>query len=159
MDHGKVGKTPKGKVIGRVGELTPGQTKKFTLRRGKRDFEAMLVNYQGRYFAYVNRCPHVGINLDWVDNQFFTVDGRYLMCANHGAVFEPPTGECVWGPCVGASLQSLPLEVIGEKILDHLPPIPRRWLPGQRPRELSRLREPLPAYDDAVGFYSRPVPE
>jgi nitrite reductase/ring-hydroxylating ferredoxin subunit len=54
--------------------------------------------------------------LDWVDNQFFTVDGRYLMCANHGAVFEPPTGECVWGPCVGASLQSLPLEVIGERI-------------------------------------------
>jgi nitrite reductase/ring-hydroxylating ferredoxin subunit len=117
MGRGKVGKTPKGKVIGRVGELTHGQTKKFKLRRGKRDFEAMLVNYQGRHFAYVNRCPHVGISLDWVDNQFFTVDGRYLMCANHGAVFEPPTGECVWGPCAGASLQSLPLEVIDENFL------------------------------------------
>jgi nitrite reductase/ring-hydroxylating ferredoxin subunit len=38
------------------------------------------------------------------------------MCANHGAVFEPPTGECVWGPCVGASLQSVPLVVEGENI-------------------------------------------
>jgi len=112
----KVGKTSKSKVIGRVGELAPGQTKKFKLRRGKRDFEAMMVNYQGRHFAYVNRCPHVGLSMDWVDNQFFTVDGRYLMCANHGAVFEPPTGECVWGPCLGVSLQSLPLEIVDQSI-------------------------------------------
>lgn len=118
---GKFAKAAKGKAVGRVDELAHGQTKKFKLRRDKRDFEAMLVNYQGRYFAYVNRCPHVGINLDWVDNQFFTVDGRYLMCANHGAVFEPPTGECIWGPCLGASLQSLPLEVIGEIIYVRYP--------------------------------------
>lgn len=116
MSKGKIAKPSKGKVIGQVGELAPGQSKKFTLRRGARDLEAMLVNYQGRHFAYVNRCPHVGIGLDWVDNKFFTVDGRYLMCANHGAVFEPPTGECVWGPCVGASLQNLALEIVGEKI-------------------------------------------
>jgi nitrite reductase/ring-hydroxylating ferredoxin subunit len=115
---GKFAKAAKGKAVGRVDELAHGQTKKFKLRRGKRDFEAMLVNY---HFAYVNRCRHVGINLDWVDNQFFTVDGRYLMCANHGAVFEPPTGECIWGPCVGASLQSLPLEVSGEKIYVRYP--------------------------------------
>jgi nitrite reductase/ring-hydroxylating ferredoxin subunit len=106
----------KTQLVGRVGDLTHGQTKKFTLRRGGREFEAMLVNYQGRHFAYVNRCPHIGIGLDWVDNQFFTVDGRYLMCANHGAVFEPPTGECIWGPCVGAALQSLPIEVVNEAI-------------------------------------------
>jgi len=102
MGKRRVGKTPGGQVVGRVDELAHGQTRKFKLRRGKRDFEAMLVNYQGRHFAYVNRCPHVGINLDWVDNQFFTV--------------EPPTGECVWGPCLGASLQSLPLEIVDQSI-------------------------------------------
>src|SRR3989337_4298827 len=116
MGRGKVGKAPKGKVIGRVDELAHGQTRKFKLRRGKRDFEAMLVNYQGRHFAYVNRCPHVGINLDWADNQFFTVDRRYLMCANHGAVFEPPTCEYVWGTCAGASLPSLPIEGVDENV-------------------------------------------
>jgi nitrite reductase/ring-hydroxylating ferredoxin subunit len=63
----------------------------------------------------------VGISLDWVDNQFFTVDRRYLMCANHGAVFEPPTGECVWGPCVGAALQALALEIEGDKIYARFP--------------------------------------
>jgi len=121
MAEGKIAQPFKGKAVGRLGELTHGQSKKFTLRRGERDFEAMLVNYQGNHYAYVNRCPHVGIGLDWVDNQFFSIDNRYLMCANHGAVFEPPTGECVWGPCAGLSLQSLPLEIVGQSIWVRLP--------------------------------------
>ncbi|HEY7554835.1 MAG TPA: Rieske (2Fe-2S) protein [Candidatus Binatia bacterium] len=104
------------KFVARVGELAHGASKKFKIRRGEFDIEALLINYQGNFFAYLNRCPHVGISMDWVDNQFFTVDRRYLMCANHGAVFEPPTGECVWGPCVGAALQKLALEIEGEKI-------------------------------------------
>ena len=113
----------KGKFVARVGELAHGQSKKFTLRRGGRDFEAMLINCQGNFFAYMNRCPHVGLTLDWVDNQFFTVDSRYLMCANHGAVFEPSTGECVWGPCAGASLQKLVLNIEGKKIFARYPGI------------------------------------
>jgi nitrite reductase/ring-hydroxylating ferredoxin subunit len=108
------------KLIGRVGELAHGASKKFTIRRGEFEAEALLVNYQGRLFAYLNRCPHIGISLDWVENRFFTVDGRYLMCANHGAVFEPATGECVWGPCVGAALQNLELVIEGEEIFARL---------------------------------------
>jgi nitrite reductase/ring-hydroxylating ferredoxin subunit len=109
------------KFVARVGELAHGASKKFKIRRGEFNIEALLVNYQGNFFAYLNRCPHVGISMDWVDNQFFTVDRRYLMCANHGAVFEPPTGECVWGPCVGAALQKLALEIEGEKIFARFP--------------------------------------
>jgi len=109
------------KRVGSVGELEPGTTKKFTMRRGGRDLEALLVNYQGTHFAYVNRCPHTGITLDWVNNQFFSADQRYLMCATHGAVFEPPSGECIWGPCVGLSLQSLPIEIADGQIYARLP--------------------------------------
>lgn len=112
---------PYRKLVAKVGELPHGASKKFKIRRGEFDTEALLVNYQGNLFAYLNRCPHVGISLDWVDNQFFTVDRRYLMCANHGAVFEPPTGECVWGPCVGAALQKLELEIEDEKIFARFP--------------------------------------
>ena len=110
-----------GKLVGTVGELEHGTSKKFTMRRGGRDLEALLVNYQGNHFAYVNRCPHTGITLDWVNNQFFSSDNRYLMCATHGAVFEPPSGECIWGPCVGLSLQSLPIEIDGGQIYARLP--------------------------------------
>ena len=109
------------KLIGRVGELTHGKSKKFTLRCEGNRVEAMLINFQGEHFAYVNRCRHVGISLDWVDNQFFTEDSRYLMCANHGATYEPKSGECIWGPCVGASLQGVPLEIAGEKIFARCP--------------------------------------
>lgn len=111
----------RGKLVGKVGELAPGMSKKFILGNGKHTVEGMLLNYQGSLYAYLNRCPHIGISLDWVDNQFFTLDGRYLMCANHGATFEPATGECIWGPCVGASLQSVALEMEGEKIFVQYP--------------------------------------
>lgn len=109
------------KLVGAVGEIEHGKSKKFTLRRGQRDVEALLVNFEGRHFAYINRCPHTGITLDWVNNQFFSSDERYLMCATHGAVFEPPTGECIWGPCVGLSLQSVPVEIEEGRIYARLP--------------------------------------
>ena len=112
--------TSRRKLVARVGELAHGASKKFKIRRGEFDSEALLINYQGELFAYVNRCPHIGISLDWADNQFFSIDQRYLMCANHGAVFEPPTGECVWGPCVGAALQKLDVEIEGEKVFARL---------------------------------------
>jgi len=109
------------KLVGSASELAHGTSKKFTLRRGAREFEALVVNYEGNFFAYVNRCPHTGITLDWVNNQFFSVDSRYIMCATHGAVFEPPTGECVWGPCFGLSLQSVPIEIENGQVYARLP--------------------------------------
>lgn len=108
---------PKGKIVGRITEVLPGTTKKFRLRCGGRTVEALLLNYEGSLFAYVNRCCHIPISMDWVDNQFFTVDKRYLICANHGATYEPTTGECVWGPCFGAFLQEIPIEVSDGKVL------------------------------------------
>jgi nitrite reductase/ring-hydroxylating ferredoxin subunit len=110
-----------GKLVAHVGELEHGTSKKFIMKRAGREFEALLINFEGRHFAYVNRCPHTGITLDWVNNQFFSSDQRYVMCATHGAVFEPPTGECIWGPCLGLALQSLPLKIEDGQIYAHLP--------------------------------------
>lgn len=121
MSLNRAQRETKRKLVGKVGELAPGMTKKFALSNGKYSVEGLLLNYQGTLHAYMNRCPHIGISLDWVDNQFFTIDGRYLMCANHGATFEPATGECIWGPCVGATLQNVPLELEGEKIFAQYP--------------------------------------
>ena len=118
---GKAEKPMTRKLVGSVGEIAHGKSKKFTLRRGQRELEALLVNFEGKHFAYINRCPHTGITLDWVNNQFFSSDNRYLMCATHGAVFEPPTGECIWGPCVGLSLQTVPVEIEEGRIYARLP--------------------------------------
>lgn len=114
-------KRGRGKLVARTGELAHGMTKKFRLNCRRSTVEAVLVNYQGNLYAYVNRCRHIPISMDWVDNQFFTEDGRYLICANHGATYEPATGECVWGPCFGAFLQGVPLEISRGKILAYCP--------------------------------------
>lgn len=124
-------------LVGEIGELAHGASKKFTLHCGEYPLEAMLINVDGDLYAYLNRCRHVGISLDWVDNQFFTEDKRYLICANHGATYEPRTGECIWGPCVGASLQSVPLEIEGKKIFARCPENEGEVRPGGR----SRIRE------------------
>ena len=107
--------------MARVGELKDGTTKKFHLKCQGNTIEALLVSYEGHLYAYVNRCRHISLSMDWVDNHFFTEDRRYLICANHGATYEPTTGECVWGPCFGAFLQGVPLKIAGGKIFAFCP--------------------------------------
>ncbi len=97
-----------------AGALGPGQTARFQLRRDGRIMTGFIVNHEGRHYAYVDRCPHAGTTLDLWPNEFLTEDGRYLICATHGAVFQPDTGACIEGPCPGARLEPLPVERDGE---------------------------------------------
>ena len=60
---------------------------------------AFAVRFQGRVFAYINRCKHVAIELDYVPNQFFDASGQWLLCATHGAIYDPQSGACAGGPC------------------------------------------------------------
>jgi len=48
-----------GRVIARADELQPGAVKKFWLICQKYRLDAFLVNHQGNYYAYVNRCRHM----------------------------------------------------------------------------------------------------
>jgi nitrite reductase/ring-hydroxylating ferredoxin subunit len=108
-------------VVARVGEIKPGKTKKFIMQVDGREVECFVVNYDGRLFAYVNRCRHVPMSMDWVENQFLTEDGRYILCATHGAAYEPESGECVFGPPCGKVLDRVPLTIAGDRILAHRP--------------------------------------
>ncbi|MBU6381103.1 MAG: Rieske (2Fe-2S) protein [Betaproteobacteria bacterium] len=68
---------------------------------------AFVVRYEGQNFAYLNRCAHVPVELDWLEGAFFDDTGHFLVCATHGAMYEPKTGLCVDGPCRGRSLEAL----------------------------------------------------
>lgn len=59
--------------------------------------------------AYVNVCPHRASPVDLGDGKLFHSNGT-LECQSHGAYFDPSTGVCVDGPCVGKALQPLPIE-------------------------------------------------
>jgi len=97
--------------------LPPGQTARFQLERNGRTVTGFIVNHQGHLYAYVNRCPHAGTPLDLWPNEFLTEDGRHLVCATHGALFQPDTGICVEGPCPGARLEPLPIRRDGEALV------------------------------------------
>ncbi|MBL4834442.1 MAG: Rieske 2Fe-2S domain-containing protein [Pseudomonas sp.] len=74
--------------------------------------EMLMVIRQGtQVYVYLNRCPHRGIPLEWVPDQFLDSSGRLIQCASHGALFLPESGECVAGPCAGGYLQSRPCHV------------------------------------------------
>jgi nitrite reductase/ring-hydroxylating ferredoxin subunit len=87
--------------IARVDSLAPGESLKFLMPIRGADEECFLINFGGEFHAYVNRCRHVPMAMDWVDNQFFAEDGRYLMCQTHNAYYEPASGECIAGPPTG----------------------------------------------------------
>ena len=70
-----------------------------------------VVLFQGKPYAYRNRCPHNGTNLDWKNGEIFDDDGEFLVCSTHGAVFSPVTGECINGPCVKQRLIPIPLKL------------------------------------------------
>lgn len=71
----------------------------------------MLIQTQGQWRAYYNECPHVGLSLDWDDNDFFDADFTHLVCKNHGAHFLPGDGTCVAGPCAGVGLKMIDVVV------------------------------------------------
>ena len=62
---------------------------------------AFAVRWQGRPHAYLNRCAHVAMEMDWQPNRFFDDTGQWLLCSTHGAAYRPDTGACAGGPCRG----------------------------------------------------------
>jgi len=65
------------------------------------------VRYNGNVYAFVNQCAHVPVELDWNEGDFFDLTRHYLICATHGAHYQPDTGYCVMGPCKGRSLKAI----------------------------------------------------
>jgi nitrite reductase/ring-hydroxylating ferredoxin subunit len=84
--------------VGRARTLKRGESMKFMLPIHGVDEECFVINFNGEFYAYVNRCRHVPMAMDWVDNEFFAEQGRYLMCQTHNAYYEPASGECIAGP-------------------------------------------------------------
>jgi nitrite reductase/ring-hydroxylating ferredoxin subunit len=107
--------------VARTADLVPGRTRKFALQCNGREIEAFVVNHGGAFYAYVNRCCHIPMTMDWVENQFLTEDGAHIQCATHGALYEPDSGECVAGPPLGQCLTAVPLVVRDGMILARCP--------------------------------------
>jgi nitrite reductase/ring-hydroxylating ferredoxin subunit len=98
-------------------EVPSGGSAKFPLLWRGREVEGFVVNVGGRLHAYVNYCIHAGTPLDWWPNEFFTEDGQFLICATHGALYAPDTGQCAGGPCGGGGLYRLAVRIADGRVI------------------------------------------
>lgn len=98
--------------------LDGGGAVTFDIEWDGRRVPGFVVAFDGGVHAWVNVCPHRGTTLDWLPGRVFDASGLYLVCATHGALFEADTGRCVSGPCQGASLRRIGVEVVdGDVVL------------------------------------------
>lgn len=109
LDHGAM------QILCYITEIPDGQARGFSAAGRE-----LIVLRQGfAALAFENRCPHVGLPLDWQPGQFLSRDGAFLQCANHGALFDKRSGHCVYGPCAGRGLTPVAVVVEnGRVILD-----------------------------------------
>ena len=75
-------------------ELENFQSKGFNI--GEQQLFAVRQNQQ--VFVYHNRCPHLGIQLEWLPDKFLDIDGELIQCSTHGALFTIDEGLAVLDP-------------------------------------------------------------
>lgn len=106
------------------GDLAEGRFVEFTLATGNSAEEeqtGFAFEREDRLYAYLNRCPHLGIELNWMPGRFMDADNCFIQCANHAALFIPETGQCIAGPCQGDTLTPLEVTEDGDNVLVRLP--------------------------------------
>lgn len=91
----------------RADELEEGQSLGFASHQGP----VFAVKFDNEIYVYKNECPHLGVNLEFQEDQFLDPDGQLIQCSTHGALFEIATGHCLAGPCQGDKLTAIPFSI------------------------------------------------
>ena len=74
-------------------------------------YASVIVTRRGDAIAaFRNKCPHAGYPLQRSDGRIVVQEGRYMVCAAHGASFTFD-GACAGGPCNGDGLEPFPFEI------------------------------------------------
>jgi nitrite reductase/ring-hydroxylating ferredoxin subunit len=79
--------------------------------------EGMIWRGPDGLVAYENQCRHWPVLLDFGDGDFLSPDKRLIQCRHHGALYDPQTGACIAGPCIGARLRRLEVTESDGRIL------------------------------------------
>lgn len=101
-----------GTVVCRFEELQDPGGRGVTVQQDGRLYDVLVVRRGRQAFCYLNRCPHTGSPLDWMPDQFLSLDKHYIQCATHAALFRIEDGACISGPCSGEAL--VPVAVVVE---------------------------------------------
>ncbi|WP_085026385.1 Rieske (2Fe-2S) protein [Ensifer aridi] len=95
-----------------AGDVGEGQARGFVMSPGSRR-KVIVTRRDGRLIGWLDACPHYpgGTPMAWKSDAYLNGEGTHLACHSHGALFDPETGECVLGPCLGQRLTKVELTV------------------------------------------------
>ena len=83
----------------------------FSLKQDRKERLLFIIKKDGVVYAYENKCPHAGINLEWQEHDFLDNEKNHIQCSAHGALFSIENGDCLGGPCNGNGLTSAQIEI------------------------------------------------
>lgn len=109
--------TPNGITLCRRDDIADGKARNFVIQLGAGRFFGFLVRYRNEVRGYVDRCPHMGLPLAMILDDYMTPAGDMIACSWHGAVFEIESGRCLGGPCQNHSLLPWPVHVRDGEII------------------------------------------
>ena len=109
--------TPAGVALGPVDTIAPEGARGYVLQLRAGRFHGFVVRRGDAVFGYVDRCPHAGLPLAQVLDDYLTPRGDLIACSWHSALFAIDSGVCVGGPCGGARLTPWPVAVVDGMIV------------------------------------------
>jgi nitrite reductase/ring-hydroxylating ferredoxin subunit len=95
----------------RTDDVAEGQARSIIIGEGTNRRDIVVLRKGGKFFAYVNSCPHQAMPLETFPDKFLNEDATLFVCSTHGARFRVEDGFCISGPCEGKSLVSLSLSL------------------------------------------------
>lgn len=90
-----------------IDDIEEGKSKGFEVG----DKTVFAVKKDAIIYVYQNRCPHLGVELEYQEDQFLDQDGALIQCSTHGALFLIEDGSCIAGPCIGEQLTPISFDV------------------------------------------------
>ena len=89
---------------------------RFEVQSKDQTLPAFIIRHSQGVSGFFCRGVHRELELDWSPGHFFDTEGGQIVCATHGALYDPSDGACTSGPCRGQSLTVLAIEETDGKI-------------------------------------------
>ena len=104
-------------VLCRTDDVPEGTARSFIVGDGAERSDIVVVRKHGKFFAYLNSCPHQAMPLETFPDKFLNEDATLFICSTHGARFRVEDGFCISGPCEGKTLAPIKIKIRASEIV------------------------------------------
>jgi nitrite reductase/ring-hydroxylating ferredoxin subunit len=100
-----------------ISEISETHGKELVVETAEGPMDVALFRAGEAVRAYRNVCPHQGRSLSFAPDEFLIGERGELVCPHHGASFDLLTGDCLSGPCAGAQLTPVAVQLVNGRVL------------------------------------------